>query len=448
MGCRPLRRLSQPSSAALVLFAAALARPGAGRAAPDSDGAAMVFAEARTICARDRGALWGRDLCGPILIVDPADRQVITNQAAHGDALKPSGAVFAGTLPDEVNVANTPTEWAGTRWTQLVWPVATETMNRRVTLAHELFHRIQPTLGLSRPEVANRHLDTMVGRYLLQLEWRALARALTAVAPADRRAAIDDALAFRRERYRLFPGAAAEEDALEINEGVPEYTGVKLGLTTPTQRTAYAVYDLARFIEAPSFVRSFAYATGPAYGLLLDQADPTWRTRLAGGRRLDQLLAAATGLPTSASASLAERALRYDDDGSLKTSEERRDRERQATLADFRARLVDGSVLTLPTINANYQFNPQTLVPLESVGTVYPTFRVVDDWGVLEVEAGGALVRDGGAGVAVSARGIVASHLAGVGWRLALKPGWVVGPGARPGDFAVTREAVVSTIPK
>ena len=58
-------------------------------------------------------------------------------------------------------------------------------------------------------------------------------------------------------------------------------------------RIAYAVYDLSFFVEAPSFVRSFAYATGPAYGLLLDQADPGWKEKLGSGRRLDELLAGA-----------------------------------------------------------------------------------------------------------------------------------------------------------
>ena len=71
-------------------------------------------------------------------------------------------------------------------------------------LAHESFHRIQPLLKLTRPEAGNRHLDTLEGRYLLQLEWRALAMALEARTPEDRRAAITDALAFRHERYRQF----------------------------------------------------------------------------------------------------------------------------------------------------------------------------------------------------------------------------------------------------
>ena len=37
-------------------------------------------------------------------------------------------------------------------------------------------------------------------------------------------------------------------------------------------------------------------------------------------------------------------------------------------LADSRGRLVEGPVLLLPPLNANYQFNPQTLIPLESAG--------------------------------------------------------------------------------
>ena len=87
---------------------------------------------------------------------------------------------------------------------------------------------------------------------------------------------------FRQERRRLFPKAAAAENALELNEGLAEYTGARLGLRLPEQRLAYATYALARQLDAPSFVRSFAYASGPAYGLLLDEALPDWRRGLGG----------------------------------------------------------------------------------------------------------------------------------------------------------------------
>ena len=41
-------------------------------------------------------------------------------------------------------------------------------------LIHELFHRIQPQLGLLVPDLPSDHLDTLEGRYWMQLEWKAL----------------------------------------------------------------------------------------------------------------------------------------------------------------------------------------------------------------------------------------------------------------------------------
>lgn len=428
---------------ALALAAASGARPASS--AVDPAGAASLFREAQTICDRDGGRFWGVSLCGPMLIVDPNDRSVIANQPDPGGALKPSGGVYTGVLPPEVILANTPIEWSGTRWTELIFPLrghrgeAPDAAMLHVTLAHELFHRIQPGLGLTRPEIANQHLDTFQGRYLLQLEWRALTKALQANTPAARRAAVADALLFRAERYRVFPEAAAAEAALEIDEGVPEYTGVRLGLETQSARIAYAVRDLSAFVDAPTFVRSFAYATGPAYGLLLDQADPQWRSKLKSGKRLDELLSAALALPASDFARLKAREAAYDD-GTLRAHEVGREAARQTHLAALKAKLVDGPVLVLPLHKANYQFNPQTLVPLDGYGVVYPTIRLACDWGVLAVDDGALLDKEMTT-ARVSAAGIDASGLKGSGWRLELKSGWAVRPGARKGDWTVAPAA-------
>ena len=333
-------------------------------------------------------------------------------------------------------------EWSGTGWTQLLWPVPSEPALLRVFLAHEMFHRIQPGLGLAGPEAGNRHLDTLEGRYLLQLEWRALARALMADAPDVRRGHISDALAFRHERRRLFPRAAAEEAALETNEGLAEYTGARIGLSRDEQRRAYAVYALSRFLDSPTFVRSFAYASGPAYGLLLDDADPDWRDKLAAdaGADLGLLLAAAGQTGADPPADLAALAARYDADGSLRAAEEARDAERTARVAAWRAALVDGPVLVLPLANASFQFNPQTLAALDDVGTVYPTLRLADDWGELTVDGGAALVHADGrrAAVALVPGG---DGVSGDGWQLALAPGWRIVPGEREGDSTVAPAA-------
>jgi len=422
--------------ACLSLLAAALP----ARAAPDPAIAAYVFQQAREICQADAGQLWGRSLCGPIMIVDPRDRGMVANQADAEGVLSPTGEVHAGTLPAGVMVANTAIDWAGERWTQLMWPVSADPDMLRAMVVHELFHRIQPELGLRVPEGDNAHLDTLEGRYLLQMEWRALARALMALDAQARRGHVADALAFRQERRRLFPKAAAAENALELNEGLAEYTGARLGLRLPEQRLAYATYALARQLDAPSFVRSFAYASGPAYGLLLDEALPDWRRGLGGDTDLGALLAQAWRIGPARPGEVATRSRRYDPDGSLRLAEERRDAERQARLAAWRASLVDGPVIVLPLKRTRMQMNPQTLVPLDDIGTVYPVLRLADEWGELVVEGGAALVANAPrrAVVAVPRGGDL---LAGDGWTLHLAPGWKLVPGERQGDWTLKQEA-------
>ena len=427
----------------LVVPAALL--PQTARAAVDPAKAQALFDEAARVCHGDGGALWHHSLCGPILLVDWTDGTAVANQADPAGVLKPSGKVFVGALPPDVIIANTPIEWSGKRWTELTWPLPDDVAHRHVVLAHELFHRAQLELGMVQHDGGNLHLDTLEGRILLQLEWHALARALTAPDAAARAAAVSDALLFRHERYRLFPDAQAEEHALELNEGVAEYTGVRVGLPTAQERTAYALRDLETFVQAPTFVRSFAYASGPAWGLLLDRADPAWRDRLAAAIKaghpsgLDQMLQAALKLPEPSPATVKAREADVDD--TLRPREQAREQARQAHLAELKAKLVDGPVLRLPLVHrhASYQFNPQTLEGLGADGVVYPTMTLSAEWGTLKVEQG-ALLDKAMSVAAVSAAGASDDHLHGPGWRLVLNKGWVVAAGERAGDFVVRQQ--------
>jgi hypothetical protein len=286
----------------------------------------------------------------------------------------------------------------------------------------------------------NGQMDTLEGRYLLRLEWRALTKALEVKTPAARKAAVADALLFRTERYRRFPTAPQDEKNLEFNEGVPEYTGVRIGLIAPAEQIAYAIKDLSSHVGDATFVRSFAYATGPAYGLMLDQADPAWRGKLQSGPAVWQLLQTALKLPEPAptEAAVRARAKAYDD-GTLRAFEVAREAGRQKRSAAYRAALVDGPVLSLPTAKSNRQFRPPTLVALDDLGTVYPTLRLTAAWGALDVtdaSSGALLYKNGGA--TVSLKGADAPGLKGEGWTLQLNPGWSIKPGPRPGDLTVT----------
>ncbi|MFC4764745.1 hypothetical protein [Dyella koreensis] len=400
------------------------------------------FDEAHQQCAADHGVLWGKSLCGPMMFVEPSTRRLMTNQADAQGLLKPEHGVFTGRLPDDVPFANSSVTWAGVHWVQLNWPAPDDGGQRRAVMAHESFHRIQDDLGLApAPEGSNAHLDTMQGRYLMQLEWRALSAALAATDDKLRRQHAEDALVFRAVRYQHFAGAAQSERALERNEGLAEYTGIAVGATTPAERLSLTQNDLVSHVSAPSFVRSFAYATGPAYGLLLDRYAPAWRKAIRAHEvGLSELLVGALGFKAGAvtDAQAEQRAAAYDG-AALLAAEQSREQQHQQQVAKYKAALVDGALLVLPLNKPQVMFNPSTLVPLGDAGTVYPTMRVLSDWGSIEVREGALLSADW-KHLTVAAPGKNAAKqgtIEGAGWTLHLAEGWQLDQGARPGDMTL-----------
>ena len=399
------------------------------------DQARARFAEAKRLCEADAAHLWGVSLCGPIMFVDPASRTFVASARDSQGLAREQDGVFVGTLPGDQNVANTAFTWAGVRWTQIMWPLPASAEDGAVLMAHELFHRVQSELGFKSGNPENQHLDTVEGRTLLQLEWRALAAALVAKDAGPRRRAIADALAFRGARRALVASAAAEEHDLELFEGLAEYTGMTVAIPARAGRVAYALRGIERMKDVPTFVRSFAYASGPAYGLLLDATAAPWRERTRHGEDLGALLAAAEKIqaPADDAGSLAARAGRYDGPR-LRAGEQARADRKQAVIDEYRRRLVDGPTLRIALRHMNLQFDPRNQQPLGEAGTVYPTMRIADDWGILTV-TGGALLASDWMSVTVAAPKDGAAS--GAGWTLELKSGWKIAAGARPGSFVL-----------
>ena len=404
----------------------------------DATKIAGYLREAEAICGAENGALWGISLCGPLLLVDPETRRVFANEADGEKELTKEGEFFTGTLPGNINIANTALDWAGKRWTMVMLPLPDDAQRRARLLAHEMWHRVQDRLGLPASGAGNNHLDTREGRYWLQLEWRALARALTAPTPEQREAIVDAAM-FRARRRQLFPASANEERSMELNEGLAEYTGVRLSGAADLRRFVVEE-NLKPAATRPSFVRSFAYATGPAYGLLLDGVMPDWRKQLGVKVDLAELLirVGRFELPGEIEVAANKRAAVYDA-AALAKSEESRDAERRAREKNLRRRFIEEPVLVIPLEKMNMQFDPGELVPIEGAGTVYPTIRIVDNWGVLEVTRNGALLSADFSKVTVPAPAKESSGqtIEGDGWKLELKSGWAVTKSARSGDYEV-----------
>jgi acetyl esterase/lipase len=407
----------------------------------DQQRAQEYFKEAQALCERDGGRLWGVSICAPMVIADRRTQTIATSRPAP-----------EGERPRVLGIVNAPVQWGGATWAAYTWDdVASKTpRSRKELFLHELFHGVQPRLGLGAlgaPGLATEHLDAADGRYWLRLEWRALARALRE-SGEQRNLAVRDALAFRQARRMLYPVGFEDERAQEILEGLAAYTGTVLAAESAADAIVGAV-DLLAGMEAAaleaSFVRTFAYVSGPAYGLLLDASSPGWRRRLRGTDDLATLLMGALAVEPAGDATAS--AARYGG-AEIRASEEKREQERQQRLAELRGRFVEGPVLVMPGGGSGMS-DSRGAVVIPGVGTVYfGPYRASGNWGTLEAEKGVLVASDGRSRrVSVPVRRDDGTF-AGEGWTFKAAAGWVVREGARRGDYEVVRQPAVPAPPR
>lgn len=407
----------------------------------DAQLAKRHFNQASSLARNDGGKFWGVELGGPMIFADPSTREVVANQQDRDGVLIARDGVFVGHLPETVGIANTAVEWAGTRWTMIMWPLPSALYSRGRLMMHESFHRVQDLAGLPAASPANSHMDTKDGRLYLRLEWRALDAALLCAGEA-RRVAARDALLFRAARLSRFPKAADEERALNMNEGLAEYTGWMLcGLPHAAAESRVALALEQNEWNGP-FSKGFSYTTGPAYGFLLDAEKPEWRTGLTDAVDLPDILAAAISWsPPADPVTAAGTRLDPYHGRTLADSEEARERAAQQRRTEWRAKYLDSKVVIVPlSPSANYTYDPNGVEGYDDTTSVYDSIRVVDEWGVLVVTEGAMVPRKNGVPSEVLlAASTVAGATSGPGWTIELKQGWVLKPGARAGDLVVTR---------
>ncbi len=301
-------------------------------------------------------------------------------------------------------------------------------------MLHELFHRVQPELGLITPSGQNAHLDTVEGRVWLQLEWRALARAL-GQAGEDRKHAVSDAAAFRWMRRSQFANSAENERVEEIREGLAQYTGTVATAASQAEAVASALEQLAAAEQHETFLQQ-AYTTGVAYGILLDDASADWRRRVRSDSDLGQMLMAALDVTPVANA--VEASARYGG-AELRTAEKTRAEQRMARLRELRNRFVDGPVLIVPS-GGGGTFNAVGATPVPGAGTVYfSRYAQRGEWGALEA-TNGVLIGDDGSRRLPGPVRIDGANVTGEGWTVTVATGWIVRPGPRSGDYQIIRD--------
>lgn len=375
---------------------------------------------------KDGGKLWDYKLNGPILIINRDTRTIIANEQDKQGSFTKQGSFYIGEFPKDMNIANTAVDWNDKRWTMVALPLPATKADRLNLLIHESFHKIQPVIGFdSINTIQSVHLDSKEGRIYLKLELEALKKALSSGKPEIH---IKNALLFRQYRYQLFPEAKKAENSLELLEGLAEYTGSILSGRTEDELKKHYISQIEWFYTMPTFMRSFAYFTIPVYGYFMQQTNPKWNLRIDKKTKLSDFILVFYKVEKSKlNKSQIEQTGKLYNMDSIRTFENNREQKRIEKINQYKAKFLGNNVFSINLEKMSIGFDPRNLIPLDTLGTVYPNLRITDIWGVLEVDSCGALLSPDYQRVSVSnPEQITDTLISGKGWRLTLNEQWVI----------------------
>jgi len=382
------------------------------------------FKEVREVCDIDNGKLWGRNLWAPMLLIDVKTRFIVANQPDKEGLLKKEGDVFIGYFPKNKAIANSTTDYGGENWMMVLYPLPADDYLMKYLCVHELYHRLQNQLNLVF-SYSNDHMDQLDARILIKLEWVALEKSMNEVNAEKRNESLTDALVFRNYRRELYPGSDTMENKMELHEGLADYTGHRIVSKTNEEYKSNALTAKKMYWENNSYVRSFGYYSGLLYGYILDQGNSDWKNDLKKSSDLGLMAKDINkiNIPENLKKAYEKSRNKYDfeDISQFETAREKKLRE---MLIAYRIKFTKDTVLVLDVPRPNVVFNPGSLVPLDNLGTVYPTIKIIGDWGTLQVNDGGCLFDWKKAIVPATGIKKLENKILGAGWELELNQDW------------------------
>ena len=351
--------------------------------------AAPCFENLKKVSDADNGKLWGKTLYGPTMFVDVQTRNLVANQQNKENSFEQKGDLFFGQLPEDIIIANTSISYCGEDWTCVIWDGSRDLLTSTQLLIHESLHRIQDEIGLPSCGSSNQHLDETEGELLLKLELGIL-KDLLQNDSKDLTEGLCDAMTVRKYRQTMFPNG--NENQFECHEGMAEYTAFKLlPLDNDNEaiRKGLVAAAITKGMDGSGFGNSFAYLTGPAYGLLIDEMIPDWRNGIRSGKTIPDVISTKIAISDTVDNAEIERiSARYNLTEYLykeRSRLEARDKED----AELKDRFSESKWLVIPNDNINFGFNPsERLIAYDTIGVIYNTMQLRGSFGTLEVGNG------------------------------------------------------------
>lgn len=234
--------------------------------------------KAHALLKQDNGRLWGEVIWSEDLLVLGTDNTIYSLKPITGSNTADS-VLYTKKIADGIlSQTNSAQKFEGKPFAVILTNYLTDSS---ATIIHELFHTLQYRhVNLNGNPV--NYLDEYQAREWLRLEYQALKNALQAVRDKKRKMTVTqyvtDALTYRKLRQQIDSPSLEAELQIETSEGLANYTGFVL--CSKPDKYLLAMNEISMRESAPTYTRAFAYATGPAYGLLFDYLQMNWKTGL------------------------------------------------------------------------------------------------------------------------------------------------------------------------
>jgi hypothetical protein len=388
--------------------------------------AKWYFGEIEAACKMDNGKIWGINLYGPIMFIDRPTRKIIANMPDNDGILKLKDGIYTGSYPKEMIIDNSSKLFGGTLYATAALTQNEDTLRNMGMAVQGLYLSHLIKSGKEIPRYNTRLIDDKNARLWLKLEWHALRKALSSTGDLQKQS-LRDALIFRGARRELFPKEIKDENTFESVMGLASLTFDLFYTRSQDEARQRILKSLEGFYQFQSYARTYGYIHGALYGFLAYEKGFDFRNTLPDTTDLAVLVKGLYNiqLPEICRDVAGSLALGYDLENIY--------REENTRLTEIRDRLhrrisvfTEKPVVFFELESPYFDFEPEEVRSLDTLGTIYNSIRVLDNWGKLTVEKGGCLVSSNLKSIRVTAKNLTESknHISGDGWHLILNSDW------------------------
>ena len=394
------------------------------------DKASRYFKEIEEICNRDSGRLWGKNLYGPLMYVERGSRRIVANQPDNEGLLKLKDGVYTGLYPKELILSNASVKFGGTQFAMVPLLPEEDEYRIKTRAIHSLFHRFQDNEGATGSSFNANNMDEKEARLWIKLEWKALRKAINN-GGEERQLAVRDALIFRGSNRELYHKYAGDENKFETYEGLATFTYTLLCTNSREEFKSKLFENLDRVYSMQSYARSYGFIHGALYAFLLyDKGYDIKNIKTDNfdiGNAVKELYD--IELPSICRDVAGSLAINYDI-ATVNLEEEKRDADIRESIHRQTSLFTERPVVFLELESPYFDFEPEDVHSLDTLGTLYNSLRVSDNWGKLTVEKGGCLVSNNLKFLRITAKAFKSdkSHISGEGWHLILNSDWELIP--------------------